>query len=89
MKVLIRSNQLREVKSQKTGQLYFIQSAALESGLDFPKPFDIMHDDWKKAYVPGEYTFAPDAVYVDRNGRLAISPRLLALVKPAAVAKSA
>ena len=38
-------------------------------------------------YTPGEYTFAPESIYVDRNGSLAISPRLVALQrtpKPAA-----
>ena len=38
-------------------------------------------------YTPGDYTFAPESIYVDRNGSLAISPRLVPLQrtpKPAA-----
>lgn len=34
-------------------------------------------------YTPGEYTFAPESIYIDRNGNVALSPRLVAL-KPAA-----
>lgn len=36
-----------------------------------------------KPYTPGEYQLHPSAVYVDRNGRLAISPRLTPWKKPA------
>lgn len=35
-------------------------------------------------YPMGEYTLAPNSVYVDRSGNLSISPRLVAL-KPKAV----
>lgn len=28
------------------------------------------------SYAPGEYTLHPSAVYIDQNGRLALSPRL-------------
>ena len=36
-------------------------------------------------YPAGEYTLSPNSIYVDRNGSLAISPRLVP-VKPRAVA---
>lgn len=36
-------------------------------------------------YPVGEYTLAPESVYVNRSGDLSLSPRLVAL-KPAAVA---
>lgn len=36
-------------------------------------------------YPAGEYTLSPNSIYVDRNGTLAISPRLVP-VKPRAVA---
>ncbi len=36
-------------------------------------------------YPPGEYTLAPESVYVNRNGDLSISPRLVPLkAQPAA-----
>jgi hypothetical protein len=77
--VLVKSQQVREQASRKTGKVYFFQHAAIEQGRDFPVPFEILHDDPKKAYPPGRYRFADDAIYVDRNGRLAVSARLVAL----------
>lgn len=83
IKVLVRSASLREIRSRKSGQLWFAQHAALDNGDDFAKPFDVLHDDAKKAYPPGEYTFANDAIYVSRDGKLSVSPRLVPLGKPA------
>ena len=80
-KVIVRSATLREVASKKTGALYFIQTAALDTGDDFPHPFDILHDDRKKAYPMGEYTFDPTAIYVSRDGKLSVSPRLVPIAK--------
>ena len=77
MRVLIKSAATRELQSRKTGKVYFIQHAALESGDDFPRPFEILHDDQKKAYPPGAYEFASDAIYVGRDGKLSVSPRLV------------
>lgn len=81
MRVLIRSSETRQQASRKTGVAYFFQKAALDSGDDFPHPFEIIHDDPKKAYPPGEYDFAPDAIYVGQSGvnagRLSVSPRLV------------
>lgn len=37
-------------------------------------------------WPPGEYTLAPESIYVNRNGDLAISPRLVALKPKAAAA---
>lgn len=34
-------------------------------------------------YTPGEYTLAPESIYIDRGGNVAVSPRLVSL-KPAA-----
>lgn len=81
MKVLIRSTDLRDLRSKKTGQAFFIQTAALDNGSDFAHPFDILHDDPKKAYPPGEYVFAADAIYVSRDGKLSVSPRLVPIQK--------
>jgi len=89
MKVLVKSTNCKQVVSKKSGVTYFFQTAALDNGTDFPRPFEILLDDPKKAYAPGEYTFGPDAVYVDNGGKLAISPRLVSLAaaaqKPTAV----
>lgn len=38
----------------------------------------------QEPYAKGDYTLHPSAVYVDLNGRLAITPRLTPIVKRAA-----
>ncbi len=35
-------------------------------------------------YPAGDYTLAPESIYVSRNGDLSISPRLIPLPKPTA-----
>lgn len=81
--VEVKSTNLKEITSQKNGRKYFFQTAALANGDDFPRPFEILHDDPKKAYPPGRYEFASDAVYVDKNGKLSVSARLVPM-KPTA-----
>lgn len=85
MRVLIKSAVCKEITSAKNGKHYFFQSAALEVGDDFPRPFEILHDDPKKAYPPGPYEFASDAIYVGRDGKLSVSPRLVPIKSPAKV----
>lgn len=50
--------------------------------LPYPEKVEIILEKDKTGaalyYTPGEYILAPSAVYVDRNGSLAISPRLVA-----------
>lgn len=41
-----------------------------------PEKIEIALDRDQPAYAVGEYELQPSAIYVDRNGRLAISPRL-------------
>lgn len=77
MRVLIKSSMCKEVISAKNGKHYFFQTAALDTGDDFPRSFEILHDDQKKAYPLGQYEFAPDAVYVSRDGNLSVSSRLV------------
>jgi hypothetical protein len=50
----------------------------------FPEKFEISLDTDQSAYAPGDYQLHPSAVYVDRDGRLAISARLTPLKKPGA-----
>lgn len=82
MRVLIKSSNTRDLVSRKSGQHFLIQTAALETGNhDFPEPFDILHDEKSKVYPPGVYTFAPDAIYISRDGKLAVSARLVPVGK--------
>jgi hypothetical protein len=48
----------------------------------YPEKFEIMLDTGAPPYAPGDYTLSPSALYIDRDGRLACSPRLTP-VKPA------
>jgi hypothetical protein len=49
----------------------------------YPEKFQILLRDDQPPFVPGEYQLAPSAVYVNRNGDLDITPRLIPLKKPA------
>lgn len=55
----------------------------------YPEKVEIIlekNSDGAPMYYPvGEYTLAPNSIYVDRSGNLSITPRLLPL-KPKAVA---
>lgn len=42
----------------------------------YPEKFEIMLDTDQQAYAPGEYQLHPSAVYIDRDGKLAVSARL-------------
>lgn len=62
----------------------------------FPEKLELMLDTEKRdgggaivkndqpAFPPGEYTLHPSSVYIDRDGRLALMPRLTPLAKRAA-----
>ena len=56
----------------------------------YPEKVEIILEKSKEGaalfWPVGEYTLAPESVYVSRNGDLAISPRLMPL-KPTPVAK--
>lgn len=43
----------------------------------FPDKCEVIVDSADKAYAPGDYQLHPASVYVDRNGRPAMAPRLV------------
>jgi hypothetical protein len=44
----------------------------------FPEKFEItLPSDLPHGYAPGDYTLQPSAIYVDRDGKLAVVPRLV------------
>lgn len=47
--------------------------------LPFPEKSEITLFDGAAPYAAGEYTLSPDSLYVDRQGRLGVSPRLVPL----------
>ena len=52
----------------------------------FPEKLEVILDTGAQPYAPGDYTLHPSAVYVDQNGRLACSPRLVPVKRVAAAA---
>jgi len=47
--------------------------------LPVPEKFEIVLDKDESPYSPGEYQLSPASVYVDRQGRLSVSPKLVPL----------
>lgn len=61
----------------QAGHIYCVDQDGVMD--EFPGKFEIVLDKDQAPYPKGNYTFSPSAVYLDRNGRLAISPRLIAV----------
>lgn len=86
LKVTVAQTTVKEVKgvSKTSGKPYHMRfQSAYAHTVDkegnpppFPEKFEIILDHDALAYPPGEYTLHPSALYVDRDGRLACSPRL-------------
>lgn len=51
--------------------------------LPVPEKSEIVLDKDQAPYAPGDYTLSPASLYVDRQGRLAVAPKLVPL-KPRA-----
>jgi len=89
IRITVAQTTVRELKgtSAKTGRDYhlrFQNAYAFTQDREgnvppFPEKFEISLDREQQPYAPGEYTLHPSAVYIDRDGRLACSPRLTPL----------
>ena len=87
IKITVAQTALREMKGtgKTSGKPYHlrIQTAYAHTtdrdGVQppFPEKFEVILDNDAVPYPPGVYTLHPSAVYVDRDGRLACSPRLV------------
>jgi len=66
--------------SKKTGEPYSfsIQTAYLHNGDHYPTKFEIVIDSTKSPYQTGFYDLASDSVYINRLGKLDVSPKLIA-----------
>lgn len=94
IEIRITSPDVRELKgtSKSTGREYHlrIQTAYAfcvapdGSVAEYPEKFEISLDRDQPAYARGAYRLAPSAVYVNRDGRLDLSPRLVPVSTPAA-----
>lgn len=86
IKIIVAQTTVREMKgvSKSSGKPYHMRfQNAYASTVDrdgnqppFPEKFEVILDTDQVPYSPGEYTLHPSAIYVDRNGNLAVSPRL-------------
>jgi len=78
----ITDNNARSISgtSKKTGEPYSfsIQTAYLHNGDHYPTKFEIVIDSTKSPYQTGFYDLASDSVYINRLGKLDVSPKLIA-----------
>lgn len=97
IKVTVYQQPVREMSgtARESGKPYHmrIQTAYAHivdeqgTALPVPEKFEIILDKDAQPFAPGEYTLHPSSLYLDRNGKLTLSPRLAPLrAKPAASA---
>jgi Helix-destabilising protein len=90
IKVVITTPEIKELKgtAKATGNPYHlrIQTAHAftvdkDTGaiVEFPDKFEISLDKEQTPYARGTYQLAPSALYVGREGRLEVRPRLVPL----------
>lgn len=92
IRIVITSPDFREMKGvgKVSGRPYHLRiQTAHAFGVDkdgtvaeFPDKFEIALDNDQAPYARGNYTLQPSAIYVSRDGKLAVSPRLVALAAP-------
>lgn len=86
IKITVAQTTVKEIKglAKASGKPYHMRfQAAYAHTLDkdgnpppYPEKFEVMLDTDAPAYAVGDYTLSPSAVYIDRDGRLAVAPRL-------------
>lgn len=87
IKIAITSPDIREMKGigKASGKPYhmriqtgyaFTINPADGSVADFPDKFEIALEESQPPYPRGTYTLQPSAVFVSRDGRLEVRPRL-------------
>jgi hypothetical protein len=88
-KITITSNDIREMKGTgktsgkpyhiriQTGYAYTTSKDGVVS--EFPDKFEILLEEGQIPYARGHYQLSPSALYVSREGRLEVAPRLVPL----------
>lgn len=88
IKVEINKIEVEEISgnAKATGKPFaFTKQVGWLHGSDpYPTRFEFIVDSPSKALQPGFYALDENSVYVDRNGRLAINPKLNPIVKDSA-----
>lgn len=89
IKIQITSSDIREMKGIgktsgkpyhmrfQTGYAFTIDQSGVVS--EFPDKFEITLEDGQVPYARGTYQLQPSAVFVNRDGRLEVRPRLAAV----------
>lgn len=93
IKITVAQTTVKEVKgtSKSTGKPYHMRfQTAYAHTLDkdgnappYPEKFEVILETDAPAYAVGDYTLSPSALYIDRDGRLACSPRLTPIKRAA------
>lgn len=91
IQVTILKSDIQEIKgtSAKTGKPYHLRKQTGYAHTidrdgavaEIPEKFEFFLEDGQEPYTRGKYTLSPTAVYVDRDGRLNITPRLVPVNK--------
>lgn len=86
IKIKITSPDIREMKGVgktsgkpyhmrfQTGYAYTVDTSG--AVVEFPDKFEITLEDGQAPYARGDYVLSPSAVFVNRDGRLDMRPRL-------------
>lgn len=92
IRIIVSKTTVRELKgnSKTSGKPYHLRfQDAFAYTVDeqgnsepFPEKFEISLND-QPAYAPGEYVLHPSSVYMSRDGKLSLSPRLVPAKTPA------
>lgn len=81
MKIEIKSTEVTVFSgtTRKDGRPFSIrrQEGWCDTGKAYPERVELVLKDDQAPYPVGNYVLAKDSIYVDRNARLAISPRLV------------
>ena len=96
IKITVAQTAVRELKgtSAKSGRDYHLRfqngyaHTVDKDGNEppFPEKFEISLDRDQLPYAVGVYSLHPSAVYIDRDGRLAVSARLTPWTEPSKTA---
>lgn len=83
LKIEVLPNSTRTITSKKTGQPYRVQEVYATTldrdGKPQPHPqrAEFFLNDADPVPGPGFYLLAPQSIYVDRQGRFAVAPKLV------------
>jgi hypothetical protein len=63
--------------------IYFHTQDASGQPLPVPEKSELVLDKDQVPFPPGDYTLSPASLYVNRDGKLAVAPKLVALKRAA------